>query len=436
MLNTPEPACLVIADISGYTSYLGGVELDHAQDILGDLMDTVVGALRPTFRLAKLEGDAAFVFVMTPTVDASQLMDTVERTYFAFRRRQRDIVRASTCECNACIRTPSLNLKVLAHHGLVGRQRIAGREELVGSQVILVHRLLKNDVTERLGFAAYALFTEACLEAMGRDPRALGLVEHRETYEVIGEVVGWVEDLEAAWQADLDRTRVRVDPATAMATLTFDLPAPPAVTWDFLTSPARRPQWQAGVSGVIEYPAETGRRGAGTTNHCIHGKDAVIEEVLDWRPFEYVTLRSLMPIPGAAKLTNSYELEPTATGTRVALSFERPRSARDRAFANSVWPTIEPMFRAGIEALGPLLRAEMQARAAAGDDDSGAPAPTGRHAPVDPTAVDPTAVDFGGRPFVIRIAGRPDLRFDRGGTRCATPCSSTPPNRVVPSPTT
>ena len=64
MLNTPEPACLVIADISGYTSYLAGVELDHAQDILGDLMTTVVGSLRPSFQLAKLEGDAAFCYVI------------------------------------------------------------------------------------------------------------------------------------------------------------------------------------------------------------------------------------------------------------------------------------------------------------------------------------------------------------------------------------
>src|SRR6266566_5064599 len=49
MLPRPEPACLVIADISGYTGYLAGVELDHAQDILADLIDTIVGALRPPF---------------------------------------------------------------------------------------------------------------------------------------------------------------------------------------------------------------------------------------------------------------------------------------------------------------------------------------------------------------------------------------------------
>src|SRR6478672_1396141 len=159
MLTQPEPACLVIADISGYTSYLAGVELDHAQDILADLIDTVVGSLRPTYRLAKLEGDAAFTYAITETIDASALMDTIERTYFAFRRRLRDIGQASVCDCDACTRMPDLDLKLLAHHGTILRQRVAGREELVGSPVIVAHRLLKNAVTEETGIHAYALYT-------------------------------------------------------------------------------------------------------------------------------------------------------------------------------------------------------------------------------------------------------------------------------------
>ena len=61
VMLTPEPACLVIADISGYTRYLAGAELDHAQDILADLMSTVVTSVRPTFRLAKLEGGDAII---------------------------------------------------------------------------------------------------------------------------------------------------------------------------------------------------------------------------------------------------------------------------------------------------------------------------------------------------------------------------------------
>jgi hypothetical protein len=62
MLPKLESACFVIADISGYTSFLAGVELDHAQDIIADVMDTVVRCLRPPFGLAKFEGDAAFFY--------------------------------------------------------------------------------------------------------------------------------------------------------------------------------------------------------------------------------------------------------------------------------------------------------------------------------------------------------------------------------------
>ena len=86
-----EPACLLIADISGYTAYLAGVELDHAEDILADLMGTIVSALRPSFRLAKLEGDAAFTFALSEKVDGSLLLDTIERCYFGFRRRRHDV---------------------------------------------------------------------------------------------------------------------------------------------------------------------------------------------------------------------------------------------------------------------------------------------------------------------------------------------------------
>ena len=210
MLSEPEPACLLIADISGYTSYLAGAELDHAQDILADLMTTVVGALRPGFRLAKLEGDAAFAYVLAERIDGSQLLDTVERTYFAFRRRLRDIAQATACECNACVLMPRLDLKVIAHHGSVIRHRIAGREELVGSDVIVAHRLLKNHVVERLGIDAYALFSAPCIDAMGVDPVALGMTEYRDTYDDLGEVVGWVHDLGAAWAAELERRRVVV----------------------------------------------------------------------------------------------------------------------------------------------------------------------------------------------------------------------------------
>ena len=365
MPDRPESACLVLADISGYTSYLAGVELDHAQDILADLTDTVVRALRPTFRLAKLEGDAAFAYVMTETVDGSLLQDTIEHCYFAFRRRLRDIGQASQCDCNACTFIPRLDLKFVIHHGPVARQRMVGREELVGREVIVVHRLLKNSIGESLGIPAYALYTEACVEAMGlADPAAAGLVEHRETYEVVGEVVGWVRDLEAAWRAEESRSSVVVTAEDAAWSMSYELPAPPAITWEWLTSPARRPQWQVGVMAVEENSAG-GRRGVGTTNHCVHGRDAIIEEVLAWQPPELLTIRFQVPVPGIPKFTLSDVLEPLpdGSGTKVTVRVLRPRTAKDRAKLTAIGPMLTHAYEGGIAPLRAVIEADLAARA-------------------------------------------------------------------------
>jgi len=191
MLSAVQPTCFLIADISGYTGYLADVELDHAQDILADLIGAVVTALRPNFRLAKLEGDAAFTFATVESIDGSMLLDTIERCYFGFRRRRRDVRQATSCDCNACVRIPDLDLKFVVHYGTAIHQTVAGRRELLGSDVIVAHRLLKNEVVEQLGIKAYALISQACIDASDIDPAALGMRAHTETYDRIGDVVAW-----------------------------------------------------------------------------------------------------------------------------------------------------------------------------------------------------------------------------------------------------
>ncbi len=364
MSGGAEPACLVIADISGYTGYLAGVELDHAQDILLDLVSTVVGAMRPMLKLSKLEGDAAFAYVVTPTIEGSTLQETVEGTYYAFRRRLRDIASASRCECNACIRIPDLDLKVVVHHGPVIRQRIAGHDELLGPSVIVVHRLLKNDVVETTGIKAYALYTSDCIAAMGiDDPARQGFVEHRVTTDVTGEITAWIRDLDAAWTEEQARNRVFVDTADAAAVFALESPAARQVTWDYITSPIRRPQWNA--DSIVEQSV-SGRRGVGTVNHCIHGRDAIIEEILDYRPYDYLTMRSLMPMPGAPKVIHSFVFgDGAAGGTRVELRVLKPRP-KDRAAFEQLAGPLAAIIEHNYAAILPLLEAEAAA-ARAGD---------------------------------------------------------------------
>lgn len=330
-MNQTEPACLVIADISGYTAYLAGVELDHAQDILADLMGTIVSSLRPGFRLAKLEGDAAFTFAISEKVDGSLLLDTIERCYFGFLRRRHDVRQATSCECNACVRIPELGLKFVIHHGTILRQRVAGREELLGPDVILVHRLLKNDVIATTGIEAYALFTQQCVDALDVDVSELGMRATTQTYEHVGAVSLWVHDLGRRWQEEQSRRRVIVDERQAVYRVDTPTSAPPQVVWEFVTTPGRRITWQLGVTGV-EVMATGNRRGAGATNHCMHGKDTTIEEFLDWRPYDYFTCRVTLQTPmGPVRFLVTTELEPTPRGTILHQRFAAPRTPKERA---------------------------------------------------------------------------------------------------------
>jgi hypothetical protein len=124
-------------------------------------------------------------------VDGALLQDGIEQAYFAFRERLRSIKQASSCECQACTRMQNLDVKFVVHHGEFIRQKMSGREELAGQDVILVHRLLKNDVGKTFGPHAYALYSDACVWAMGIDPIAQGLQEHAEAIEHIGETKCW-----------------------------------------------------------------------------------------------------------------------------------------------------------------------------------------------------------------------------------------------------
>jgi uncharacterized protein YndB with AHSA1/START domain len=373
----PEPVCLLIADISGYTGYLAGVELDHSQDILADLIGTVVTALRPTFRLAKLEGDAAFVFAPAAKLDGSLLLDTIERCYFGFRRRRRDVGQATACTCNACARIPDLNLKFVVHHGLALRHRIAGREELLGHDVIVVHRLLKNEVVERLGIGAYALLTQASVDAGALEPAALGMQPLAETYDHVGEIRTWAHDLERRWEEEESRRRVFVTPRQASLTFSVSTSAPPQLAWEFVTAAGRRPSWQVGVTGVSLVDAPGGRRAVGAANHCAHGAaGGVLEEILDWRPYDYLTDRGTHTTPfGPVRMLETIEFEPIATGTTVHFRYAAPVTAKERAIAANLEPVWRDIFAARLPRLADVLDAEVATRAAEQAEEPGLPAP-------------------------------------------------------------
>ncbi len=336
-LGTPERGCLLLADITGYTEYMGGTELMHAQDVVADLLETIVGSIEPMFQLAKLEGDAAFAHADVQTLNPSMIFDTVESAYFAFQKRLRDIVHSTTCECNACIRIPSLDLKFFIHDGEYVIRRIARSEELTGPDVILIHRLAKGTAGQKIGKPAFAVFTKATLQTMAMDPSILGFVPHTESFSDIGDVEVFIQDLDTRWVFEQERNRDFVTSAQSIYERSFETSAAPSVVWDHLTDPLKRLKWQKLVTEVLS--KTEGRRGAGSINHCMHGDEVIVEHVADWRPFSYITLR--YEVGPATDWAWTYQLEALESGTRLTMRLSNP--------GDDEWNQIGPDIAASVD---------------------------------------------------------------------------------------
>ena len=343
---------MVIADISGYTDYLQGVELDHAQDVMSDLMTAIVTPLRSHFRLNKLEGDAAFLYAPPEDVDGSVLLDLVEGSYFGFRGRVRSIERASTCKCGACSLIPRLGLKIIVHHGTLAHQSVLGLDELAGPDVILIHRLLKNDVEEATGTEAYALFTEAAVRAAGLEPELLDMLPFQTEVPDVGRTNAWVHDLDRAWRKEQARRRVYVDPEDSIFSVEQFMPGvSPGRAWEWMTRPERRMRFELGIDKVLEV-AGAARRDVGTQTHCVHGQDAITEEVLDWHPPQYVTYKGTFA--GGQPFILTDEVIETPEGVLVRKNF-RAASAEKRAELELVLDEFKPQIVRWLPLLANLL---------------------------------------------------------------------------------
>jgi len=364
-MSRVQQGCLVIGDITGYTKYLAGVELEHSQDVLADLMNVLVAQMRGLLHLAKLEGDAIFCYEHEGEADGGTLLAMIESCYFAFARRVQTIDRLTTCDCNACRLIPTLDLKFLIHHGQFVIQEVAGSRELMGRDVILVHRLLKNTYTERSGIRGYAMATEPCVRHFGLDPAALGASEHRETYDDVGEVRLFVMNLKERWRRAQEERVAYIAPGEGLSLAEADLPAPPPIVWHFLTSPARRALWQPDTLRVEEFTS-SGARGVGTVNHCVHGAHTIEEEILDWKPFRYLTDRSKGPM-GVAMFTT--ELTPVGTnGTHLSVRMRPDGGPEMLEMARAMLPELREMYAVAADALTRLLQgvaAEAEERAGA-----------------------------------------------------------------------
>jgi arsenite methyltransferase len=177
-----------IADISGYTRFIfsNQKEVAHSQIIIRELISTLLNEVKLPLELIRLEGDAFFLYALKD--DPEQPWSRISRNlvfnlmafFKVFANKITELTLHKICNCTACRNIEQLKLKVVVHSGRTAFYKIRGHQELTGTDVIIVHRLLKNSVEAD----EYILLTEAAYNDLVLPE---GRVEQsEETYDEIG----------------------------------------------------------------------------------------------------------------------------------------------------------------------------------------------------------------------------------------------------------
>jgi hypothetical protein len=182
-------AVLVLADISGYTSFITNREtsLLHAEQIITALLEAMIDRTEHPLTLNKLEGDAALFWAEAGEDRAAAMRDAlvqVQALFAAFDAKLAQLgAERANCTCDACANISGLRIKAFVHCGEIAVKQVRQFEELAGEDVILVHRLMKNHLRER----EYVLLSEAATRAWPL-PAAAGARAHAEEFEGMGEL--------------------------------------------------------------------------------------------------------------------------------------------------------------------------------------------------------------------------------------------------------
>ncbi len=353
-MSSTQLGYFLIADITGYSTYLSQSELEHAQKTLSALLNLLISHTRPPLIISRLAGDAVISYGLRDNFYQGQtFVEVIDTTYIAFRRAIELMVLNTTCPCRACKNIKDLDLKFFIHYGAFGIQKLGGHEEMVGAEVNTIHRFLKNKVTKKTGIRAYTLYSEAAIHQLGLEEASRAMTQHRETYENIGKMSVWIRNMHPVWEAGKEQLRVRLTPDQVLMRVDTIINLSPEWIWDYLIQPEHFNVFAGGTKTVI-VNRRNGFVAKGTEYQCYHGETYISQTVLEWQPFERILVRVLAPIQiGETYLLIELLLEQVGEATRFSQIFSKAEgSALGRVMADRFFKSLHAAAQEDIDNFG------------------------------------------------------------------------------------
>lgn len=337
--DSSASSLLFVPDISGYTRFVEQTEMQHSEHIISELLGILLDANELSMAVAEIEGDAVLFYQLERVPPVGQILRQARTMFLRFHNHLQRYERERVCQCGACRTANDLTLKIIVHAGPIGFVSIKNRRKPHGSDVIRVHRLLKNDLALREYLLLTDAFDPAALTNLGPEYAWATPTVAKTRYDGVGPVQFSYIPLAPLRTELLAASRVPLPPQSTNRLVRQEfIEQSPEAIHRILLDLSLRPQWNKHIKGIEYDPKQINRYD--TLHVCL----------LDSGPISFKTLG---PVSGTDQLvygerelntrlvresSRYFILEPEGTGTRLWLE------ARYQHWPGAGW-LVDPLYQ-------------------------------------------------------------------------------------------
>nr|WP_294896687.1 DUF2652 domain-containing protein [uncultured Pedobacter sp.] len=171
------PVFFCIPDITGFTKFITSTEdPEFANKVITKVLNKVATANILEMDIAEIEGDAVFFYKIGRLPSVKKVAKQCQLIYDTFNLTIADFQQSHPEMYDKYLSKHQLGIKIVVHHGHINLTKINGHTKLMGEDVILVHKLLKNSIEE----PCYILLTNKYLDKL-RDKKVVKTWFHWES---------------------------------------------------------------------------------------------------------------------------------------------------------------------------------------------------------------------------------------------------------------
>ncbi|TYP98168.1 uncharacterized protein DUF2652 [Tenacibaculum adriaticum] len=154
----PKPMLICIPDISGFTEFMSSTDIELSSQVIPALLNKVIYSNTIGLKVSEIEGDAILFYKVGKLPLFKDLIEQCRLFYIEFYKQLKSLNKEFEGKIDELPEV--LGLKIILHYGeQISAIPIGKNIKLMGEDVIIAHRLLKNDIP----FEEYILMSESVL---------------------------------------------------------------------------------------------------------------------------------------------------------------------------------------------------------------------------------------------------------------------------------